>query len=128
MHTTTLLTTLFAVLTAAGPIIPRQSNESSTYYGVGLEFQLRFPDGTPYYEPSPVELNQLTQVPVSGLYQISLDPKASNVDVDAVECRAYRDAAGVVPGSAPFSREHPALISTTGGSVASVLCYVTGQE
>jgi hypothetical protein len=119
MFSSAVLASAFAILAAATPI------KRDTYYGVGVEFQLKFADGTPYYEPSPIEINQLTQINATGVYQISLDKTASNVDIDQVECRAYKDAAGVVPGSAPFTKANPALLSTTGVTVGSILCYIT---
>jgi hypothetical protein len=112
----------FALLASATPI------KRDTYYGVGVQFQKKFADGTPYYEPSPIEMNKLTQINTDGVYQISLDKQASNLDVNSIECRAYKDADGVVPGSAPFTKANPALLSTNGVHVGSILCYVTGSS
>ena len=54
-----------------------------------------------------------------------LDPGvAINIDIEAVECRAYKDFAGVVPGSAPFNVSVEADISTNLATVGAVLCYV----
>jgi len=54
-----------------------------------------------------------------------IDPDSGvNVDANAVECRAYRDRKGLVPGSAPFTVEEPARISTNIATEGSVLCYV----
>lgn len=133
--TAALLAVAGSSLTSASPLDFLRSRQSSSthqpakYYGVGLEFEMHFPspDNRPYYEPSPVEINQLTQINATGVYSISLDKTASNVNIDQVECRAYKDADGVVPGSAPFSKAHPALVSTTGVEIGSVLCYIVTE-
>jgi hypothetical protein len=119
MYKSALLASASAITAFATPI------KRETYYGVGVHFELKFADGTPYYEPSPIEINKLTQINATGVYSIGLDKTASNVNVDSIECRAYKDAAGVVPGSAPFTKANPALLSTTRVEVGSILCYVT---
>ena len=50
---------------------------------------------------------------------------SGGLDINAIECRAYKDTAGVVPGSATFTVHKPALISTNLATIGSVLCYVT---
>lgn len=38
--------------------------------------------------------------------------------------QAYKDKAGVIPGSAPFTYTSPAYLSTNLVEVDSVLCYI----
>lgn len=47
------------------------------------------------------------------------------LDLTQVECRGYRDTAGLQPGSAPFTAKSPAEVSTNLFSEKSILCYVT---
>ncbi|KAI9686888.1 MAG: hypothetical protein M1822_002641 [Bathelium mastoideum] len=126
-YLTVTLLSLLAALTTAAP------TKRDTYYGVGLELHLQ-ENGKTIAEPAPVQLNTLTalgdaQYPATA-YEIVFDGSASNIDVNSVECRAYKDAAGVVPGSAPFTKANPAELATPNNpvEVGSVLCYVVETE
>jgi hypothetical protein len=44
-----------------------------------------------------------------------------------VECRAYKDFAGVQPGSAVFTVDKPAYLTTNLVEVGSILCYIAGE-
>jgi hypothetical protein len=50
------------------------------------------------------------------------------VNISTVECRAYKDAAGTQPGSAPFNVTNPALLSTNLVDIGSILCYIVSTE
>ncbi|PMD43302.1 hypothetical protein L207DRAFT_631420 [Hyaloscypha variabilis F] len=58
--------------------------------------------------------------------KLTIDPLSSptNVDLNAVECRAYKDAEGMLPGSAAFTVGKPALLSTNLVDVGSMICYI----
>ncbi|TVY31388.1 hypothetical protein LOCC1_G008685, partial [Lachnellula occidentalis] len=51
-----------------------------------------------------------------------------DIDISSVECRAYKDAEGVQPGSAVFNATEKALLSTNLVDVSSVLCYVVTAD
>lgn len=133
MHSTTttllLLTTVFATLALAAPTLRRDDQK---YYGISLYINVHPLPDTPLNEPAPMELNVLNSNFAAGngtlASQISFDPGVHfNIpDLDRVECRAYKDAHGTVPGSVPFTAKMPAVLSATGVErVGSVLCYVT---
>ncbi|KAF2196691.1 hypothetical protein GQ43DRAFT_484739 [Delitschia confertaspora ATCC 74209] len=61
---------------------------------------------------------------VCGLQILSAD----GVDVSTLVCRAYKDAAGTQPGSAQFTFDTPALISTNPVQEASIKCDNTGTS
>jgi hypothetical protein len=119
--TTALLAAVSSV--SASPL----SKRDDTFYEVGLAFYTEQVNGVPVSEPSPVQMNKLAVTPDLTAYEIHFDGSSSNVDINKVECRAYKDAAGVVPGSAPFTLASPALLATPNNPVVvgSVLCYVT---
>ncbi|KAF2164482.1 hypothetical protein M409DRAFT_25360 [Zasmidium cellare ATCC 36951] len=129
MYTTAFLTTILAALASAAPTTSNLAARDDTYYGVGLT--IKTTDAftqPPVYEPAPVEISVLTSLGNVSASEIKFDvPVASHVDVNQVECRAYKDDAGVVPGSAPFNAKTPAELSTNLVTVASVLCYVVTE-
>jgi len=47
-----------------------------------------------------------------------------DLPISQFECRGYKDAAGLSPGSAPFTVKNPAEVSTNLGTERAVLCYV----
>ncbi|CAL3965723.1 hypothetical protein PZA11_002601 [Diplocarpon coronariae] len=110
---------------------PRPRN---TYYGLSLKIQTSSGmDPDRVFEPAPVELNKLTHLGgVNGVSvsKIIIDANIhSNIpSINLVECRAYKDDAGTQPGSAVFSVETPAQISTNLGTVSSVLCYIIPEN
>jgi hypothetical protein len=131
MHSSTILTTLLtlASFTAASPT-PRD-----IYYGVSIHvFTSPGNDPNKIASPAPLQINNLTPINCGNtpdgegclVSKLSLDQApAVNVNIDDVECRGYKDAPGVVPGSAPFNVSTPAVISSTGlGSIGSLLCYI----
>jgi len=129
MYTSTILTLALAALTTALPTQKRQADDK--YYGVSLYAHNTFTSGQEYTSPIPIEINKLTQTTNMSTFKLSFDKGVHiNVDINAIECRAYKDAAGVVPGSAPFTVDSPALLSTPGNPVVvnSILCYVTETE
>ncbi|KAE9374420.1 hypothetical protein N431DRAFT_455183 [Stipitochalara longipes BDJ] len=46
------------------------------------------------------------------------------VDINAVECRAYKDLEGMQPGSVAFNVKIPALLSTNLVDIGSIICYI----
>jgi hypothetical protein len=134
MHSTTIITALLAsmaTLTLSAPV-PRD-----TYYGVSINAVVS-PGLSPQKveEPIPVQINTLTpcygssdQSTGCSVSALILDPSvAINVDINAVECRAYKDFAGTVPGSAPFNVSREADISTNLDTISSILCYIVELE
>jgi hypothetical protein len=132
MHSSTIISSLFAIigLACAAPLTQARQVEVP-YYGVSIGVITSDGlDPTKVLEPAPVEINKLTPChggnnegcSVSEL--IVQNGTASNVDIDSIECRAYKDFAGVVPGSAPFNVSHPALVSTNLATISSILCYI----
>lgn len=68
------------------------------------------------------ELKVGTLESVCGLKIVSAD----GVDITKVECQAFKDAEGKVPGSAKFTSSKPALIATNPVQEGSVKCDVVG--
>ncbi|KAI9052308.1 hypothetical protein LZ554_003662 [Drepanopeziza brunnea f. sp. 'monogermtubi'] len=126
MRLTTFLTSMLAItgLTLAAP------RRRDTYYGVSLELQTSSgTDPNHVFGPAPVELNKLTALGGAEGVSVSRILIDANVhpnipDINQVECRGYKDAAGITPGTAPFSVASPAEVSTNLATVSSVLCYV----
>lgn len=131
MRCSTILTTFLtaASLTSAAPrLLPRYSN--GTYYGVSIAVVVSSGlEPNKVIEPMPVEINKYTLCDgdngcsVSEL-MIQNDTATGGLDVDSIECRAYKDTAGVIPGSAVFNATRPALISTNLATISGVLCYI----
>lgn len=131
MYTTTLLAGLLATLASAAPSLHLTARqEDSVYHGVSL--RIRTTDAftqPPVYEPAPVEIAKLTSLGNVSCSEISLDPNiAINVPIKQVECRAYKDMDGVVPGSAKFNVDTPAELTTNLVEIGSVLCYVVTED
>ncbi|TVY39508.1 hypothetical protein LSUB1_G005469, partial [Lachnellula subtilissima] len=83
--------------------------------------------------PVTATLNQLTllnagQALSASSIAFSNSTSTPTIDINSVQCRAYKDAAGVQPGSAPFNATEPALLSTNLVDVSSVLCYVVTAD
>jgi hypothetical protein len=53
---------------------------------------------------------------------------STNADMSAITCQAFKDAEGKEPGSAPFTVESPALISTNPVQEAAIRCNVDGDN
>ena len=145
MYTKTLLAVVFASLAAAAPASEKRAKK---YHGISLngktsdELTIRSsnnctsvdnltvnaaPAGSPpIYEPAPIEINKLTSLHKAEASELIFDSGvAINVDINKVECRAYKDVLGLVPGSAPFTNAQPAELSTSFVEIGSVLCYIT---
>lgn len=76
----------------------------------------------------PIQVNKLALLDgeAGGLRAsaINITSVTSDLDINTIECRAYQDTDGVVPGSAPFTVKNPAMLSTQIVNESSVLCYV----
>ncbi|KAI9709689.1 MAG: hypothetical protein M1820_003091 [Bogoriella megaspora] len=129
MQYLTLLTTLLAAAASAAPTTVKRQQ----YYGISLSFHQEV-NGEVIAEPAPVEINTLTRIYDATAFEIVFDGSYSGLteaQFNAVECRAYKDAEGLVPGSATFSAKNPAELATPNNPVEinAVLCYVTeGSE
>lgn len=131
MHSTTIFTSLVALASiATATPTPRD-----IYYGVSVNVITSAGlDPNKVSEPAPVEINKLTQINCGeglgcSVSELILDPGVhANVDINAVECRGFKDAAGVQPGSLPFNVTIPAEISTNLGTISSILCYIVETE
>lgn len=131
MHSSIIIASLLAIagLSFAAPLQAHQAN--TTYYGVSIGvITSSGMDPNKTLEPAPVEINKLTRCyggdgqGCSASELIVQNGTASNVNIDSIECRAYKDFAGVVPGSAPFNVSTPALITTNLATISSILCYI----
>ncbi|KAJ9622251.1 hypothetical protein H2203_006469 [Taxawa tesnikishii (nom. ined.)] len=137
MHSTSIvfgavLATLAAAMPAPFAVDPRSTGDSpsGTYYSVGLSGKVSSgmtPDAQATWEPIPAQLNTLIQVPNFSCSALRFDGTASNIDYNTVECRAFKDADGVVPGSAPFTASNPAELSTNLVEINSIICYVVSK-
>lgn len=107
----------------------RRTAPEDSYHGVGLAL-VTSPWGEPIaFSPAPVELNRLTDLHNFSCYRIIVQKSVHpNVDITKVECRAYKDAAGQIPGSAPFNYNRSADLATNIVQVGSVLCYVMTDD
>lgn len=118
---------LLATLSFAAPT--PQETPTDVFHEVGLRCVFETPASPVTGDPIPGQLNTLIETPGMTCYEIEFDGSSANVDINSVECRAYKDADGVIPGSAPFTLASPALLSTPGNEVEinSLLCYVVGE-
>ncbi|KAM0723694.1 hypothetical protein Q7P37_000682 [Cladosporium fusiforme] len=128
MHTKTLVTTLLATLVplATGAPIKRPKD---VYHGIGLYFITSIPSHRYIRSPSPGEINVLAVTSDgASASTLAFDTVSVNVDYRKVECRAFKDAAGIVPLGA-FNYKSPLVLSTTElVHVGSYLCYVVTDE
>jgi hypothetical protein len=120
------ITSLIAIasLASAAPL-PRDIY----YYGVSINITTSAGmDTNKTFEAIPVKLNTLVacgypEDPCSASI-LTLDPNGGvNVDINAIECRAFQNFAGTQPGSAPFTVAQPAYLSTNLATVSTILCY-----
>jgi len=123
MFTKTLLATAFAALAVAAPATLKRA--ATTTYSISINVKTTGLGQTAAYKTVVVPINVLTSLNIEATEIIFVAGSAVGVDIDSIECRAYKDAAGVVPGSAPFTDATPAQLSTNLVEVGSVLCYVT---
>lgn len=127
--TIALLSPLLTTISLANPLHPRSA---TTYHGLAIDINTA-PGMSPanWTGPNLVPIATLTVFPNAPVSASALridNETASNLVLADVECRAYRDTEGVQPGSAPFTLQQEALLSTNLGSVSSVLCYVTESD
>lgn len=125
---TILLTTLLlSTSTLASPLTARQTTSSTPYHGISLHVDTNPPGEPETASPAPIEIAVLAPFS-SGVKasKLTFDTGvAINVDINTVECRAYKDAEGLEVLSGPFDVREPAVLSQTGVvEVGSVLCYV----
>jgi len=119
MHPITIMTSAFslAALTTAAPLAKRNPS-------LKLDFNtLPGMSNASSIVTYPIEINVLTafDFAASG---ISIDIRGnSQFDLKTVECRAYKDEAGLDPASVPFSMAQKASFGTSPVEVGSVLCY-----
>ena len=103
--------------------------DDAVYHGISLHINTNTIGEPRTAEPAPVELDVLTVLTGVSASELSFDTTvAINVDISKVECRAFKDAEGLVPGSAPFNYKHAAELSTNLVELGSVLCYVVTQD
>ncbi len=133
MHSSIILSTLVAItgLTSALPT-SITTRDDTPYYGVSIGVIVSPGlDPTEVLEPAPVQMNVLARC--SGDYGdgcsvsklvVQSGTASGGLNETAIECRAYKDFAGVEPGSAPFNVSSPALISTNLATIGSILCYI----
>ena len=126
-QTILLGTLLLTTSTLAVPLTTRQTTSFTPYHGISLHVDTNPPGEPETASPAPVEIAVLTPFS-SGVKasKLTFDTGvAINVDINYVECRAYKDAEGLEVLGGAFSLREPAVLSTTGVvEVGSVLCYV----
>jgi hypothetical protein len=66
-------------------------------------------------------INAYDNLAVTRLQLVQDQPQG--ILADDVECRAYKDVAGYIPGSLPFSGSTRADLATNTVTVGSILCY-----
>lgn len=131
MHLAFLASFLAVIAGLASAAPTPTSTPQDQYYGVSVGVVVSpGTDSTKVVEPVPVELNVLALCgggddvcAVSELI-VQNGTASAGLGIDSIECRGYKDAAGVVPGSAPFNVSAPALVSTNLATISSILCYV----
>ena len=122
MHANIILTTALAALAAAAPTMEKRAPK---YYGVSLYVNSAPASKPPVHSPAPIEINKLTSLHGSKASELTFDKSVhAHVDINAVECRAYEDEAGIIPLTAGFTNKQPAKLGETPVAVGSVLCYI----
>ncbi|KAH9822094.1 extracellular protein 59-1 [Teratosphaeria destructans] len=126
MITKTIVTIALATLAFAAPT-SLQNKRDTRYHGVSINVNAAPLGQTPVLEPAPCEINVLTSLGNNTQASELIFDRgvAVNVNLASVECRAYKDNAGLIPGSAPFTNASKAVLSTEVVTVGSILCYVT---
>jgi hypothetical protein len=145
MLATTFLTSLLATMAAASSRSEgahhfgkakdnnnNNNNNNSTKPGLTIELNNHALLSGPAVNTSfPVAINHLKVLPnnTEGS-ELAFKPNSAvgGIDITAVECHAYKDAEGLVPGSLAFNSTKPALLSTNIVSIGSVLCYVVEKQ
>ncbi|KAM5353735.1 hypothetical protein ACJ41O_000385 [Fusarium nematophilum] len=120
MHFKTILAAGLASTAAALPNTPRDTVTAvANVYAVNNSTK----------EPVEIPFGRLTHFDLSitelQLYDVTIDILGiPPPGVDAVTCQMYKDVYGIRPGSAEFTKDEPALISTNPVDFGWVLCYV----
>ncbi|KAF4978471.1 hypothetical protein FZEAL_5157 [Fusarium zealandicum] len=125
MHFTTYLTAAasFALTATAIPTsenMPRDSDVAvANIYAINGQTK----------KPLEIPFGKLTHFDLSitelQLYDVTIDIVGiPPPGVGAVTCQMYKDSDGIRPGSAEFTKDNPALISTNPVDFGWVLCYV----
>lgn len=128
MHASNILMTALAALgsfASAGPARRADTHSVTLNVIVGALSQ-----NPPVSTQASVEINVLTPLGDDGISATSLELSEAghtNVDITKVECRAFMDAAGQKPGSAPFNYKTRANLATHKVTVGSVLCYLVSN-
>lgn len=129
MYTSSAIATGLAVsITLASGAPTKRHSADGKYHGIGLALVTSPAGQLKVTSPAPVEIDFLTSLSNTSCYSIEFQSVHSNVDITEVECRAYKDESGQIPGSAPFNHKSPAYLSTNPVEIGSVLCYVVTDE
>jgi len=123
MHAFALFSAFLVAIASAAPVEKRE-----TYHGVSLYVhQLNTFTGVVYQGPASAEIAKLTKLGGEAMFKLSFDKGvAVNVDINSVECQAYKDTDGVEPIGGPITAEQPVVYSAPEEPVVirSILCYV----
>ncbi|KXL47485.1 hypothetical protein M433DRAFT_3277 [Acidomyces richmondensis BFW] len=116
---------ILAAFSRAAPTLTKDNHKA--YYGITVDINTSSLSQTPVHETVPVQINALTSLGTSTFgSKLQIDSSsAQNVVLSSVECRAFKDQAGVVPGSLPFTFSQLVQLSTDAVRIQSVLCYIT---
>jgi hypothetical protein len=114
MKITTLLTILSTTLTTAATSVLINATTS------GLD---KPSGGSQIISATLYTLNTYPNLAVTKLALVA----DQAVDPDDVECRMYKDAQGLQPGSLPFSGDTVAYVSTNTVEVGAIACYAIGD-
>lgn len=128
MHIASFLATLLTTLPLTTSLPTKRADP--IYHGIGLWFITSIPSQRCTQSPSPAEINMLAVLPAGvTASELAFDTVSVEVDYRKVECRAFKDADGVVPLGAPFNYKASVVFSTTEVvGVGSYLCYVVTDE
>jgi hypothetical protein len=136
MHPSNIIVSLLTIAIASpATATPILTIPQDTYYGVSINVIISPGlDANKTFEPAPVQLNTITACGDSddpcSASELILDPDVATngLDINTIECRAYKDFDGTLPGSAPFNITSPALLSTNLVTISSFLCYVVEEN
>jgi hypothetical protein len=70
----------------------------------------------------PVQLFTFNQYPNLSVTKLQL-VQGQEIPEDRIECRAYQDSRGLLPGGLPFSGQTVAYLSTNKVAIGGILCY-----
>lgn len=134
MHFTTIFAGL-AALAASVQAAPSDIEARATPHATVAIMTVNSPlDGEHSTSPLNVPLGKLTHQKNIKITELEIARVYSNVpgiktpELDQITCQMYKDKYGIQPGSAEFTAEKPALISTNSVSLGWVLCYVNAPS